>query len=227
MKFDVDYFENRKYSSREVLIKLHALEALKWVSTQLDISFLDGKGKKVLDVGCAYGYVTSLLKKLMYETYGLDVSAYALKLAVENKPKDAEFIVSDIQRSLPFMENTFDLVICFDVLEHLLCPEKALKNMYAVCKDVLLCTTPHRVMDRIVKKLIRDYDETHINTKTPGEWMRIIKKELSPPPEILKIECYYDIPLQVSNKVLFYKSLRFPKMGLGIRILIKKRVKNF
>ena len=43
----------------------------------------DLKGKKVLEIGCAKGYVIEDLRDLGVDAYGLDVSSYAIGEAVE------------------------------------------------------------------------------------------------------------------------------------------------
>ena len=105
---------------------------------------------------------------LGYETVGVDVSAWGTKQA--KSILGSEFLVCDVQTPLPFEADKFDLVTCFDVLEHLPNPEKALSNMFDVCKGALVCTTPNKKVEKPIRKLMRDYDETHISVKSPADW---------------------------------------------------------
>ena len=220
MKFDKEYFEKLNYSSRESMIKYFGIKVLFWASKKLGRNLFDGRGKRALDVGCSFGYVTSLLKRAGYETYGLDISAYALHEAVRRKV-DVFFLRHDIQQSLPFVGRIFDLITCFDVLEHLDNPLKALRNMYRACKGVIICTTPHRLLDKPVRKLVRDHDDTHKSLRTPEEWRRMLIEEMGLSPNNVLIESYYDVPIRISNRLLAFKSIRIPKLGLTTRILIR------
>jgi len=220
MKFDKEYFEKLNYSSRESMIKYFGIKVLFWASKKLGRNLFDGRGKRALDVGCSFGYVTSLLKRAGYETYGLDISAYALHEAVRRKV-DVFFLRHDIQQSLPFVGRIFDLITCFDVLEHLDNPLKALRNMYRACRGIIICTTPHRLLDKPVRKLVRDHDDTHKSLRTPEEWRRMLIEEMGLSPNNVLIESYYDVPIRVSNRLLTFKSIRIPKLGLTTRILIR------
>jgi len=199
------------------VIKRHILETLKWGSKVSNSDLLNGKGKTALDIGCAYGYAVDVLEKLGYDAYGVDISKYSLK-----KGKgffSADFLVCDVQKGLPFKENVFDLVTCFGVIEHLTYPLWAIKNMFTSCKGMIICTTPNRIVEKPVKKIMRDFDETHINVKTQKEWKRYIKNLNC---SFFKVEPFLDASLRVKDKLLFFKSFKIPYFGLDLRILIKK-----
>ena len=164
MRFDEEYFKDFKYSQRERLIKRHILEVLKWGSKVSNINLLDGQGKMALDVGCAYGYAIDVLESFGYDAYGVDISKYSIKQAKRNHT--AEFAVCDIQKGRSFKNFVFDLFTCFEVLEHLTNPLRAIKNMSDSCKNIVICTTPNRIVEKPIKKVLSDFDETHITVKT-------------------------------------------------------------
>jgi 2-polyprenyl-3-methyl-5-hydroxy-6-metoxy-1,4-benzoquinol methylase len=190
---------------------------LRWASKNSGVNLLDGKGKRALDVGCALGYTSEVLTMLGYETSAFDISTYAAKQAKQEGK--ADFLVCDAQANLPFREATFDLVTCFDVLEHLPCPEKALKSMLNVCKNTVVCTTPNRKVEKTVRKIMGDYDETHINTKSPAEWQKIMAAELVF--SAARVEAFHDFAGGFLGKQ-FFKSISIPNYGLTLRIMIKK-----
>ena len=134
--FEQDYFNGRKYSLKAGLVERHVLEVLQWASKGTPEDLLNGKGKKALDVGCAYGFTTRILAGLGYDTCGVDISTYGTKQG--KNLGDSQFVVCDAQTNMPFTAETFDLVTCFDVLEHLIFPEKAIVNMFNVCKGTLV-----------------------------------------------------------------------------------------
>ena len=76
---------------------------------------------KILDVGCAIGdYPKYLTEKCEnnFDVIGIDSSKNMIEEAKKNAPK-AKFEVMDIRR-LEFPEKTFDAIICFAVLIHLM-----------------------------------------------------------------------------------------------------------
>lgn len=126
--------------------------------------YLQGiKQGKVLDVGCAYGFV---LKKFpdSFEKFGLDISEHAIAETRKRLP-EAILKVGGAEDKLPFTENFFDIVICNDVIEHLENPRAALENIKRVLKTggVLYITTPN--LNWLRKKLFAyaDKKEHHIS----------------------------------------------------------------
>jgi len=222
LQFGEEYFRNLKYSQRKGLVKRHILETLKWGAKVSNSDILNGQGKTALDVGCAYGYGAygygvDVLQTLGYDACGVDVSKYSPKKAKESF--SADFLACDVQKGLPFKENAFDLITCFEVIEHLEHPLWALKNMFASCKGMIILTTPNKVVEKQIMKIMRDYDRTHINVKAEKEWKRYIKNLNC---GFSNVETFFDASLRVKNKLLFFKSFKMPYFGLSLRILIKK-----
>lgn len=76
--------------------------------------------KKCLDVGCGIGYLVKWLRYFGVEAYGVEISEHAINLA---KPAIRPYLkYADILK-LPYKNNEFDLVVTYDVLEHLDRPE--------------------------------------------------------------------------------------------------------
>ena len=98
---------------------------------------------RVLDVGCGDGDTAGLwLKQLGREYVGVDVSASAVKRACA-AGLDARLI--DDAAALPFDSNSFDSVVCIEVLEHLLFPNLAAAEILRVLKPggTLFATCPN------------------------------------------------------------------------------------
>ena len=81
----------------------------------------------MLDVGCGEGrHIFGVMQEYpMMKCFGLDMDEYSLKKAEEGysyfesiSEVGAEFIKGSAY-SLPFPDNTFDLIVCSEVLEHL------------------------------------------------------------------------------------------------------------
>ena len=214
MRFEKEYFKKHEYLSRESQNRRFFLEVINWGSDVGNINFLNGKKKTALVVGCGCGFETDILSKLGYDVYGFDISKFAIKYA-NDRFKKPEFIICDTQNGLPFKSDFFDLVICFEVLEHLHYPLNALSEMFRVGNNAFLCTSPNRIVEKTIKTIFRDLDETHINSKTKKEWLNIIKQYLNP--NFIKIESFMDSTLSINNKLLFFNSFKVPYFGLSLR----------
>lgn len=88
-----------------------------------------GAGQKFLDVGCGTGLV---LRHLPEGSVGIDLNPRHLERAKRHAPK-AVVQQSDAE-SLPFADTSFDTVVCTEVLEHLVFPEKAVAEIFRVLK---------------------------------------------------------------------------------------------
>lgn len=127
-----------------------------------------GKGKKLIEYGCATGAVSSVLRDFGWDITATDISKYAVKKAQKNY-KEIKFLVHDIEK--PFKDNKFDLAVAFDVIEHLPHPEIGIKNVYNLLKieGSAIFSTPNNYPHVY-------NDPTHISVKTPSEWKKIMKK---------------------------------------------------
>ena len=82
------------------------------------------RNKKVLDVGCASGYIASILKKKNCYVFGVDNNEEELKNA--RKHCD-EVALLDISKDK--INGKYDVIILGDILEHLLDPGVILKKL--------------------------------------------------------------------------------------------------
>ena len=77
------------------------------------------EGRRVLDAGCGTGYGSAELAQSALVVTGIDVAAQAIEFARATYPiQSLRFLVSSCA-VLPFPENAFDLVVAFEVIEHL------------------------------------------------------------------------------------------------------------
>jgi SAM-dependent methyltransferase len=75
------------------------------------------KGCVVLDAGCGMGYGTGILQAAgAKRVVGVDISPEAIDYARAHYA--GEFDIADIHK-LPFADSSFDLVVCFEVIEHI------------------------------------------------------------------------------------------------------------
>ncbi|MCL4430960.1 MAG: class I SAM-dependent methyltransferase [Epsilonproteobacteria bacterium] len=90
---------------------------------------------EVCDIGCGNGlYGISIKNHYNCNYTGVDGSSYALEQA-KNRGIDKLYSIGDFcTDKMPFPDNFFDLVICKDVLEHLIKPEFLVSEIQRITK---------------------------------------------------------------------------------------------
>ncbi len=93
-----------------------------------------GHGRRALDVGAREGDQTRWLRSRGYDVTSVDV-----------EPGFEDCHVVDVNAGLPFEDDSFDLVWCSEVIEHLEDPAKALAELRRVTRPggELILTTPN------------------------------------------------------------------------------------
>lgn len=177
-KFEKKYFFN--YYKRNVgNFTIRDLEkSINWFTgwfkyLQKLVNLKNGKGRRVLEIGCSIGGASSVLSDRGFNVFASDTSDYALlrasKLAKDQRRKIL-FYKFDVQKEISIKEN-FDIIFSFEVIEHLKNPLKAIKNMRSKLKTkgILICSTPNKDYDM-------SSDPTHINVKTKEAWIIIFEE---------------------------------------------------
>jgi 2-polyprenyl-3-methyl-5-hydroxy-6-metoxy-1,4-benzoquinol methylase len=102
------------------------------------------KIENILDIGCGNGLFSSLIGNYLgtKKIFGVDVSLEAVN---EAKKRISASIVNIDNSDLPFDGSFFDLVICEEVIEHVLDTDHLLLEIKRVLKNGGLCilTTPN------------------------------------------------------------------------------------
>lgn len=99
--------------------------------------------KSVLDAGCGEGFTLEQVNNKKKGTLleGIDSSSEAIRIGIKMHPS-FKLIVGDIY-DLPYKNNSFDLVLCTEVLEHLAYPKKAFKEIHRVSKKYIVISVPN------------------------------------------------------------------------------------
>ncbi|MCT7641467.1 methyltransferase domain-containing protein, partial [Aliarcobacter butzleri] len=124
-----NYYDQEELWNRELTLQ---------ETERIDIvkKFIPNDVKTILDAGCGNGAISNYLDG--FNITAMDRSHEALKY-VKNKSVEGSL------DSLPFEDNSFDLIICSDVLEHL--PDdiykKTIKEFKRVSKKYILIISPN------------------------------------------------------------------------------------
>jgi ubiquinone/menaquinone biosynthesis C-methylase UbiE len=103
------------------------------------------RGKKVLEIGCNTGYGTKLLSQVCRRIVGVDLSPNALRTAAAKYcGANVDYLLVDGMK-LPFRDGEFELVISFQVIEHIRNYETYLSELKRVlgADGIAVFTTPN------------------------------------------------------------------------------------
>ncbi len=137
----------------------------------------------ILDVGAGEGFTLKKLDDagLGRKLEGIDESSHALKAGKKLFPK-LTLKKGDIYK-LPYNDNSFDLVICNEVLEHLEHPKRGLKEVMRVTKKYAIFSVPHEPFFTFGNFLrgrgIKSWNKKigHINFWTFFSFQNLLKKQ--------------------------------------------------
>jgi len=138
----------------------------------------------VLDVGCGEGFTLSRLAQAHVGKKREGIEYLDTAIALGKKEHPSITIKKGTIYDLPYKDNSIDLVICTEVLEHLEDPEAALKELVRVSKKYCLFSVPHEPIF-ILSNLLRGKnlsrlgnDIEHINHWSRRGFIRFIRTQI-------------------------------------------------
>ena len=194
-------------------------------------------GSRCLDVGCGPGQTyAQLIRERQAEYVGVDVSEVAVEMARANGLR-AERI--EDASTLPFEDNSFDVTICIEVLEHLFSPGGAAAEIRRVLRPGgrLIASTPNAAYWRLRANLLfgvwnplgdqlsleQPWRDPHIRFFTPSIMQRMLEQA-----EFSKVEvgahggCFLDHltskPTSFGTSWLYRRAVHYCPSLLGLTI---------
>lgn len=136
------------------------------------------RDKNVLDIACGVGYGSvEVLEGLAASYTGVDINQSLINYANENYASiRTHFYINNI---LTFKEDKFDIILCFETIEHI--PEYlvALRNLYSLLNTngTLFISSPNRIVTSpdSSKMSDRPANEFHSQEFTPSELKDVLK----------------------------------------------------
>lgn len=116
-----------------------------------NVQFLEGTGLfndniKILEIGCGAGRLTNYLTQKKFNAVGIDISS---TLIMEGRIRylDAIIFIASGGGDMPIKDLAFDIVLSFDVLEHIPDVEAHLKEVRRILKPdgFYLLQTPNKL----------------------------------------------------------------------------------
>lgn len=141
------------------------------------------KPETILDVGCGEGFTLTRLKKekIGKKLEGIESEDTAISLGKKMHPD--LIIKKGSIYTLPYKDNSFDLVLCTEVLEHLEKPREGLRELIRTSSKFVLLTVPNEpyfTIQRFIrgKNILKlgDHPE-HIQHWTSSSFQEFVSKE--------------------------------------------------
>lgn len=137
-----------------------------------------GPDSRLLDVGCGYGYLLQRFEE-RYSLAGIDLSPHAAGVAKARIP-NASILAADLQRPFP-LDETFDVVLAVNVIEHLEDPAAAVAAIRKALIPGGLCVvhlpTVNGPVSRAIYRLTYAKDPTHIYRPSGDEVVKLFAYE--------------------------------------------------
>jgi len=137
-----------------------------------------GEGRRVLDIGCAGGYLSEILAERGYSVTGVDLPGTP-------HPESIDFVGGNLDNGLPPLDGGFDFVVCADVLEHLRDPLQLLRESRRILTPggVLLASLPNSghayfrwnvLLGRFPRHDNGLFDRTHLHYYMWEGWIELL-----------------------------------------------------
>jgi 2-polyprenyl-6-hydroxyphenyl methylase / 3-demethylubiquinone-9 3-methyltransferase len=182
---------------------------------------IEPRGKKVLDIGCGGGILAEEFALIGCQIIGIDPSASSLATArahAQQAGLDIDYRVGSGE-DLPFADESFEIVYCSDVLEHVNDLEKVISEIRRVLKPggVFLYDTINRTFpsNLVMIKLLQEWKSTSFMPPNLHDWNAFIK-----PRELLAL---LDCHGLVNRDITGLKPAANP---ITMTILMRKRKKG-
>ncbi len=147
------------------VLYLKHLKAYEFILDKVD-------GKTVLEIGCGSGYGNKLLALKAEKIYSVDIDPESLEFARKNNfSKNVEYILADVTAGVEIVENSCDICVCYQVIEHI--DDKDMARFINEIKRIIkpkgeiLFTTPNRKIRLFsFQKPTNKYHKTEYSSKS-------------------------------------------------------------
>jgi len=134
------------------------------------------KNGNLLEIGCGKGGFLKLATK-HFAVEGIDISEYAINSI---KPIFGDKVnVKNVEKS-NFTQNNYDVIVVFNLLEHLKEPHLVVKKIYNSLKKngIIVGSVPNNfgLIGRLFTQIVNILDKTHCSTYPPIYWNTLFRK---------------------------------------------------
>lgn len=198
-----------------------------------------GERRRVLDIGCAVGYLSAILAERGFSVSSIDWPGTP-------HPATVEFSGGDLDDGLGPVSGTFEYVICADVIEHLRDPLRLLQECRAKLAPggVLLASLPNSahwyfrwqvMLGRFPQHERGLFDSTHLHFYNWEGWIGLLRRagfrietvESSAVPVALALPGWDGTMLVNALERISFDCARFWKKLFAYQFIVSARAETF
>lgn len=133
-------------------------------------------GKRVLDIACGEGYGSAMLADSAASVYGVDISSEAIEHAVSAYQKPNLHFIQGSAAAIPLMDASFDVVVSFETVEHLVQQEDMLAEIarVLVTDGLLIISSPNKL---VYSDLAGHHNEFHVKELLWDEFDALLRTQ--------------------------------------------------
>ena len=155
-----DSFAHEWWNTRGPYKLIHNLTPIRvsYIEQHIDVN-----GLKILDIGCGGGILAEELTKKGAIVTGLDASKKTIKVA-QNHAKEQKLKIKYLDKSLDehaeSSNDKYDMVICFELIEHVPDQMKLIQDISSVCKKgtkIFISTINRNIVSFALAKIMAEY----------------------------------------------------------------------
>ena len=195
---------------------------VEWTSLQKKISLKRGL---ILDAGCGTGRFSEKLVKMGFSVTGIDFSEESLKIARQRVgPEKAKFFSGSLLK-LPFESESFDGILCSEVLSHILKEEDALQTLRELKRvlkpggECIITAENYTLMRRLLRmKTCVNFSNTHFFCYTSREFYDLLRTVFKNE-EIKEFVCILNLrlsPIKMGDRLWKYFKQLILKADLAL-----------
>lgn len=180
---------------------------------------------RILDIGCASGFLLEIAKKQGWQVFGVDTSPEMVRKS--RQLLKTSHIFSGTLGEAGFKDRFFDAITVFDTLEHIPNLKKFLAESKRILKPngVIAVCVPNKagIVSKLMGRNWFDYQRLqHLYFFSPQTLTMILEKS-----GFTLVSKKHERFLQCPTDTLFNKSARYyPRLGKSILVTIFERVIN-
>ena len=177
--------------------------------------------KRVLDLGCNMGYGSEILSRTAKKVIGVDVSEKAINSAKRQYYKqNIDFQTID-GKKLPFEDNSFDIIISCQVIEHIVDYTDYLDEIKRVLKPsgTAFLTTPNAYIRLDLE--MKPWNIFHVREYKHSELKSVLDKYFTSV-KIMGLSAKKHLYLVERHRVTMARNAAREKQAITLKSLIKK-----
>lgn len=143
------------------------------------------------------------LVRAQFEVDGIDISNYAVAEA-QKRVHSKAIVCADIEQ-FNMRNSVYDVIVVFNVLEHLKKPQLIIMKLCHALKPggIIIGSVPNNsgVVGKLATRMSNFLDRTHISTYTLYEWQKIFRRS-----DLEAASEFGEIPLGMNFSIYFNSS---------------------